>query len=103
MGSDVQDFSPALLRARVADIQSEILRYKSYIQDLEAEQSQLESQLALVVYPVLTLPHDITSTIFIHCLHAHGRVRPSPKEAPLLLAQICRTWREVALSTGKLW
>ncbi|KAJ6537995.1 hypothetical protein B0H19DRAFT_877467, partial [Mycena capillaripes] len=55
------------------------------------------------VYPVLTLPFDITSRIFLHCLPSHGRVAPSPSKAPLLLAQICHHWREVALSTCGLW
>ncbi|KAJ6537117.1 hypothetical protein B0H19DRAFT_900608, partial [Mycena capillaripes] len=65
--------------------------------------NELEAQLALVVFPILSLPDEITSTIFIHCLPAHGRVRPSPRRAPLLLAQICKLWREIALSTGQLW
>ncbi|KAF8152014.1 hypothetical protein K438DRAFT_1433339, partial [Mycena galopus ATCC 62051] len=55
------------------------------------------------VYPVLTLPNEVISMIFVHCLPAHGRVRPSPRRAPLLLAQICTLWREIALSTGQLW
>ncbi|KAJ7652524.1 hypothetical protein DFH06DRAFT_907741, partial [Mycena polygramma] len=49
------------------------------------------------------LPFDITSRIFLHCLPSHGRVSASPSRAPLLLAQICRHWREAALSTCGLW
>ncbi|KAJ7700511.1 hypothetical protein B0H17DRAFT_925554, partial [Mycena rosella] len=63
----------------------------------------LEASLALVIYPVLTLPTEITSRIFVHCLPKHRRVRPSPTTPPLTLAQICRHWREVALSTCQLW
>ncbi|KAJ7140755.1 hypothetical protein C8R44DRAFT_530102, partial [Mycena epipterygia] len=55
------------------------------------------------VYPVLTLPDDITSRIFVECLPTHGRVRPSPRNAPLILSQICRQWREIALSISDLW
>ncbi|KAJ7664632.1 hypothetical protein DFH06DRAFT_1392419 [Mycena polygramma] len=70
---------------------------------LEAKERELEAHLALVAYPVLALPTEIISMIFVHCLPAHGRVRPSPQKAPLLLAQICSLWRGIALSTGSLW
>ncbi|KAJ7487928.1 hypothetical protein FB451DRAFT_1390902 [Mycena latifolia] len=70
---------------------------------LHSEERELESELALVVYPVLTLPAEITSQIFVESLPAHGRVRPSPRKAPLVLAQICHQWREIALSTSDLW
>ncbi|KAF7326927.1 F-box domain-containing protein [Mycena venus] len=98
-----RDFSPSKLRAHVADIKYEIQRYNGYIEELENTQRQLESQLAAVVYPLLNLPKEIISMIFVQCLPAHGRVRPSPRKAPLLLAQICRLWREIALSTSQIW
>ncbi|KAJ7084938.1 hypothetical protein C8R44DRAFT_541434, partial [Mycena epipterygia] len=56
-----------------------------------------------IVYPVLTIPNELTAKIFIRCLPDHGRVRPSEIAAPLLLAQVCRQWRDVALDTGDLW
>ncbi|KAJ7627863.1 hypothetical protein DFH06DRAFT_1476049 [Mycena polygramma] len=55
------------------------------------------------VPPALTLPADVVSIIFVLCLPTHGRVAPSPTAAPLLLAQICRSWREVAIDTCQLW
>ncbi|KAJ7289476.1 hypothetical protein C8J57DRAFT_1459464 [Mycena rebaudengoi] len=51
----------------------------------------------------LEIPFEIVSKIFIDCLPPPARVRPSPNQAPLLLAQICRQWRSVALSTADLW
>ncbi|KAJ7664556.1 hypothetical protein DFH06DRAFT_962277, partial [Mycena polygramma] len=87
----------------VSDIWSEILRYKRGLVALEAKERQLESELARVVYPVLTLPNEIVSLIFVYCLPAHGRVRPSTRKAPLLLARVCGFWRDIALSTGPLW
>ncbi|KAJ7191779.1 hypothetical protein GGX14DRAFT_380761, partial [Mycena pura] len=53
--------------------------------------------------PALTLPNELTTRIFLHCLPPHGRVRPNPKTGPLLVAQICRHWRAVALSFPALW
>ncbi|KAJ7455797.1 hypothetical protein FB451DRAFT_1277441 [Mycena latifolia] len=96
---------PEQLHANLAEIKSAILRHKACIAALEERQREAEKDLtrALVVYPVLTLPNEIISRIFVECLPSHGRVRPSRRRAPLLLAQICRHWREIALSTCQLW
>ncbi|KAJ7224574.1 hypothetical protein GGX14DRAFT_557434 [Mycena pura] len=53
--------------------------------------------------PALTLPNELMTHIFLYCLPPHGRVRPNPKTGPLLVAQICRHWRAVALSFPRLW
>ncbi|KAJ6549468.1 hypothetical protein B0H10DRAFT_1290495 [Mycena sp. CBHHK59/15] len=53
--------------------------------------------------PAVRIPFEITSRIFRHCLSTNGRIRPDRRAAPLLLSQICRHWRSVALSTGELW
>ncbi|KAJ6550004.1 hypothetical protein B0H19DRAFT_888846, partial [Mycena capillaripes] len=53
--------------------------------------------------PALQIPYELTSKIFIHCIPSDRQVCPSEKTAPLLLAQICARWREVALSTPQLW
>ncbi|KAJ7174948.1 hypothetical protein C8R43DRAFT_595786 [Mycena crocata] len=90
-------------RAALAAVSSEIVHYGNVLRVLKKQQRELEDSLKLVAYPVLNLPTKITSQIFAACLPWHGRVRPSPKAAPLLLAQICRQWREVALATCELW
>ncbi|KAJ7776602.1 hypothetical protein DFH07DRAFT_693797, partial [Mycena maculata] len=57
---------------------------------------------------------ELITEIFVHCLptpaSATGAcffrphfVRPSVKDAPLLLCQICRRWRAIALTTPQLW
>ncbi|KAJ7108321.1 hypothetical protein C8R44DRAFT_938365 [Mycena epipterygia] len=96
-------FSAAEQRATLAEIEAKIIRCKDYLADLEQEQREVEGILALVVYPVLTLPNEITAHIFVACLPDEARVVPSPDSAPLLLAQICRHWREIALSICQLW
>ncbi|KAJ7223507.1 hypothetical protein GGX14DRAFT_658360 [Mycena pura] len=90
-------------RTALAKVKSQIALHKKSIEVLEKEREELEKDLSLVVYPVLTLPVEIISRIFLRCLPSHGRIAPSPTTAPLLLAQICRHWREVALSTSRLW
>ncbi|KAJ7115345.1 hypothetical protein C8R44DRAFT_539681, partial [Mycena epipterygia] len=54
-------------------------------------------------YPVLTVPYELIARIFLLCLPPDGRVKPSPRAAPLLLVQICRNWRQIALGTKQLW
>ncbi|KAJ7236208.1 hypothetical protein C8J57DRAFT_138139 [Mycena rebaudengoi] len=95
--------SPRERRAALAKVRARILLHQKHIDALKKEEAELKAGLALVTYPVLALPAEITSSIFLHCLPSHGRVIPSRSSAPLLLAQICSQWREVALSTGELW
>ncbi|KAJ7179774.1 hypothetical protein C8R46DRAFT_987605 [Mycena filopes] len=90
-------------RRALAKIKSQIALYEKSIAALEEEADEIEDDLSSIVYPILSLPTEITSTIFVHCLPPHGRVEPSPSRAPLLLAQICHEWREIALATSRLW
>jgi hypothetical protein len=98
--------SPQEQRDALARVKTQIAVLKASLAalaTLEIEEKALDASLAHVVYPVLALPVEITSRIFRFCLPAHGRVAPSARSAPLLLAQICQQWRDVALSTSQLW
>ncbi|KAJ7834299.1 hypothetical protein B0H13DRAFT_2369955 [Mycena leptocephala] len=74
---------------------------------LEADRARvadLEERLDSYKYPVLTLPNEIVSEIFIHFLPAYPEYPPpAGLLSPTLLTHICRTWREIALSTATLW
>ncbi|KAF7319638.1 F-box domain-containing protein [Mycena chlorophos] len=74
------------------------------LQGIKKEIKALESVLDAYKYPVLTLPPEIISEIFLRY------VPPYPERPPLfgrnsafVLGQICRDWRTVALSTSALW
>ncbi|KAJ7093775.1 hypothetical protein C8R44DRAFT_989883, partial [Mycena epipterygia] len=71
----------------------------------QEEEPQLQANH--VVYPVLTLPPEITSEIFIRCLPSGpepGSQSPwHSSRAPWLLLEICKMWRAIALSTPALW
>ncbi|KAJ7724845.1 hypothetical protein B0H16DRAFT_1595355, partial [Mycena metata] len=55
-------------------------------------------------YPVLTLPPEITSEIFLCCLPETREFDVlNPREAPLLLTHICGAWRQIAIATPQLW
>ncbi|KAJ7073978.1 hypothetical protein C8F01DRAFT_1098885 [Mycena amicta] len=56
------------------------------------------------VYPVLTLPNEITTEIFTQYLPVYPACPPLFGDgSPTKLGQICRHWREIALSTPTLW
>ncbi|KAJ7684317.1 hypothetical protein DFH06DRAFT_3666 [Mycena polygramma] len=94
---------PPQLRAALEAVNRGILRHQMHISELEAQRRSLELKLAQIVYPVQSLPPEIIAHVFVQCLPVHGRVRPSPMTPPLLLAQICQQWREIALGTCELW
>ncbi|KAK7038553.1 hypothetical protein R3P38DRAFT_2770786 [Favolaschia claudopus] len=97
------DASPQELRTALAEVKSQISRYKDLLAALEEDEERLETRLSDVVYPVSKLPFEVTSSIFIECLPDDEHVTPTASTAPLLLTHVCRQWRYIALSTGALW
>ncbi|KAF7314083.1 hypothetical protein HMN09_00567300 [Mycena chlorophos] len=93
-------------RASLSLIQETLLRHRENVEKrvglLRKQRNDSASAVSRTI-TVLALPNEITSAIFVACLPEHGRVRPSAHRAPLLVAQICRHWRAVALSTTQLW
>ncbi|KAJ7917678.1 hypothetical protein B0H13DRAFT_2657737, partial [Mycena leptocephala] len=55
-------------RSRVADISAQILDLERSISALRIEKTQAQERLDSYKYPVLTLPNEIVSEIFIHFL-----------------------------------
>ncbi|KAJ6521180.1 hypothetical protein DFH09DRAFT_223587, partial [Mycena vulgaris] len=84
------------LRSRSMDL-------KSLIAALTAELKLVQGESDSITYPVLTLPNDITIAIFQRCIPSTTLPRPSASTAPLLLSQICRQWRQIALGSPELW
>ncbi|KAJ7458224.1 hypothetical protein FB451DRAFT_1273939 [Mycena latifolia] len=93
----------ALQRARLAETTAKIRDYRVDLERLEAEREELEGILETFIFPVLSIPAEVMGHIFEDCLPANGRVQPSERGAPLVLAQICRHWRDIALSNPHLW
>ncbi|KAJ7025898.1 hypothetical protein C8F04DRAFT_1238890 [Mycena alexandri] len=55
-------------------------------------------------YPVLTLPNELVSEIFVHFLPVYPEAPPIVgSSSPNVLGHICKKWREIALSTPGLW
>ncbi|KAF7314069.1 F-box domain-containing protein [Mycena chlorophos] len=103
------DAPPAIQRAVLSALQAQIRQTKidsaTRLAELSLQKTAAYTTISIgsKFYPVLSLPHEIISAIFVACLPIHGRVRPSKKTAPWILTQVCRDWRAVALSTTELW
>ncbi|KAJ7659137.1 hypothetical protein DFH06DRAFT_989743 [Mycena polygramma] len=102
-------FTTAYTRSRISKIDSEIATHKMSITELKYEQAILEDHLAGYVYPVLTLPNEIVSEIFLQTLdpsdtpfHPSNSLLSGPT-SPLFLGHICGRWRAIARSTPSLW
>ncbi|KAF8192680.1 hypothetical protein K438DRAFT_854773 [Mycena galopus ATCC 62051] len=88
-------------RARIADLETQIMEMERSLISLQEERITLQVGLT---YPVLTLPNEIVSEIFLHFLPDFPK-RPPPIGllSPYLLCQICRHWRRIAFATPALW
>ncbi|KAJ6493328.1 hypothetical protein C8R45DRAFT_185855 [Mycena sanguinolenta] len=93
-------------RTELADVTEKIARLQTLIDDAARERDELEglidAHLALVS-PVRRLPDDIMQEIFLAARPAGRNPAIISDEAPLLLCQICKSWRTIALTTPSLW
>ncbi|KAJ7178151.1 hypothetical protein C8R46DRAFT_1329189 [Mycena filopes] len=91
-------------RARLSENKAKILELERSLASLNEENHLLQERLDAYTYPVLTLPNEIVSEIFLHFLPTYPETPPIiGRASPNVVGQICRTWRETAFSTPGLW
>ncbi|KAJ8078167.1 hypothetical protein PM082_000373 [Marasmius tenuissimus] len=96
------------IRHLVAEPQERIRKLDEEIASLQTARDELQQfvdgHLALAA-PFRRFPADIWGEIFAHCLPTNklNVAVCTLKEAPLLFTNVCRAWREIALSTPRLW
>jgi hypothetical protein len=91
-------------RVRVAELEAQILDLERAVTALRIEQAIAQERLDSYRYPVLTLPNEIISEIFVQFLPMYSGFPPlTGILSPTLLTQICCKWREIALGTPLLW
>ncbi|KAJ6474470.1 hypothetical protein C8R47DRAFT_709975 [Mycena vitilis] len=86
------------LRTRLAEINAEIRDIYARLDSLSVSREAISDALKSIVYPVLTIPSEITSDIFQHCVSEGVGIKQS-----LALASVCRAWRYIALDLRSLW
>ncbi|KAJ7353260.1 hypothetical protein DFH08DRAFT_856356, partial [Mycena albidolilacea] len=103
-GTSCERAARAADRSRIADIDAQILELERTLSSLKEEKDSLRARLAIYTYPVLTLPNEIVSEIFVQVLPDFPRYPPPIGPlSPYLLCQICRKWRDIVFSTPALW
>ncbi|KAJ7641214.1 hypothetical protein FB45DRAFT_899668 [Roridomyces roridus] len=91
-------------RARVIELDAQIHELQAQVRVLQLEREPCKQRLDTYKYPVLTLPNEITSEIFLHFLTPYPDCPPlRGLDSPTSLTHICRKWREIALATPMLW
>ncbi|KAF8161777.1 hypothetical protein K438DRAFT_1859426 [Mycena galopus ATCC 62051] len=97
------------LRRRLAELDTQIAEHRRELRELEEARTAVERELHAIPFPVLKLPAEITAEIFTHCLPWFIHLDPdeaideSPDIAPRVFTRVCRTWRDIALTTPRLW
>ncbi|KAJ7074016.1 hypothetical protein C8F01DRAFT_1242294 [Mycena amicta] len=91
-------------RTRLSVLNTQIEQLRIALNAVFSEQTLIQDRLDAYTYPVLTLPNEIVSEIFIQYLSSYPSCPPLLGEgSPTKLAQICRRWREIAHATPALW
>ncbi|KAJ7262412.1 hypothetical protein C8J57DRAFT_1563611 [Mycena rebaudengoi] len=92
------------IRGRISGLDARILALEEALATVRFERQDLQTRLDAYKYPIFTLPTEITSEIFVYFLPPYPKCPPTiGLSSPHILGQICRTWREIALSTPLLW
>ncbi|KAJ7044674.1 hypothetical protein C8F04DRAFT_593653 [Mycena alexandri] len=91
-------------RTHAANLDIQILALERSLTVLRAQRTMVQERLDSYIYPVLTLPNEIVSEIFIRFVPVYPE-GPSLDgiHSPNNLTHICRKWRDIALATPELW
>lgn len=91
--------------------QSSIVKINEYITQLETTIHQLTVQKdalhtcirehKALLSPARRIPTEILAHIFNECIDQNNDIQEG--KSPLLLSQVCRRWRSIALNTASLW
>ncbi|KAJ7592528.1 hypothetical protein C8J56DRAFT_479015 [Mycena floridula] len=96
----------AYLNQLLSTSNDEISRLTATIDKLVLEREALQQNVAsyqAILAPIRRLPEDMLREAFVSCLPYNKATTPDVTEAPLVLGRICRSWRELSLSTPALW
>nr|GAT49193.1 predicted protein [Mycena chlorophos] len=98
----------AALHRQLGAIEENISSHHKALAKLAVDRQKIIQQLKHRTYdPILLLPVEITSRIFMQYASNHGPIVFKPKANHLngafVLASICRQWRDIALGLPSIW
>ncbi|KAJ7247556.1 hypothetical protein C8J57DRAFT_1189964 [Mycena rebaudengoi] len=92
------------MRTQISELDARIIVLEDSLAAAFHEREKLQSRLDEYKYPVLTLPVEIASEIFVAYLPEYPECPPmAGRLSPTVLGQVCRNWREIAFNTPWLW
>ncbi|KAJ7608368.1 hypothetical protein FB45DRAFT_946532 [Roridomyces roridus] len=90
------------LRAHLAAVDAAISAQLNHMQNLQNYRHSVLQELGAIVYPVLSLPNEITTEIFIQRLPDFPELNNNSRTLPLAPLGVCRAWRALAICTPQL-
>ncbi|KAK6977948.1 F-box domain-containing protein [Favolaschia claudopus] len=89
---------------QILELKDKISAIQRSISELRATKRSIQQRISSYKYPVLTLPTEIITHIFLHCIPLYPEPPPLVGlRSPTTLTNICRKWRQIALATPRLW
>ncbi|KIM40999.1 hypothetical protein M413DRAFT_72501, partial [Hebeloma cylindrosporum] len=85
---------------------AEIQRLSDLLDQAQWRRTQIVNFIntyGIILSPIRRIPPNILHKIFSYCLPTDRNPAMSTLEAPLILTQICKSWRIVALSCRCIW
>ncbi|KAJ7167711.1 hypothetical protein C8R46DRAFT_1218636 [Mycena filopes] len=90
--------TPDQMRTRLDELDTIIQRDGALLEQDRNQRLEITRRLGALVYPVLTLPPEITSEVFRHFVRSQCGT-----SVPSVLLRICTTWRDIAVADSALW
>ncbi|KAK7031033.1 hypothetical protein VNI00_013823 [Paramarasmius palmivorus] len=94
------------IEALISEPEKQVQLLNEKISQLQAERNRLQKFIdnhRALLSPARRLPRDIIAEVFLHCLPVDQLPTCDASEAPLVLTTVCRSWREIAITTPRLW
>ncbi|KAF7331332.1 F-box domain-containing protein [Mycena kentingensis (nom. inval.)] len=102
----IREFLTHSAEPELARLEAEVERLQGLLATAtaarDAQKSFTDAHRALLA-PIHNVPEDVLRLIFLETLPRNRDAALAPDEGPLLVAQICRFWRNMALNTPRLW
>ncbi|KAK0218464.1 hypothetical protein EDD85DRAFT_893841, partial [Armillaria nabsnona] len=92
----------------IASLQERVSKARAVLNELLKEQRSVKDMVEsckTIIRPIRKVPEDIVREIFLALwdTEEEGKDSLNKRFAPLVVSQVCRDWRNIALSMSQLW